>query len=205
MKYVIYSASKDNKYETILLNAVSGEVVWRGPAIGSPSSTNGVAFPVWRPRSEVATLILHSSTTSDDENFYSLYDNGTLQKTTQFDEVINPPYNLRTPTWSQDGHYLAFTVWSGSIYTLYIFDSFEGKLINTCLTTDVSKTNYNSLWNEMIWSPTGEYLAVFKPAGESNFDIFILDIQHEVIYLVPYTTERLGLTSLLGWIDWEIP
>lgn len=95
--------------------------------------------------------------------------------------------NGRNAGWSPDGRYLAFLLGAWDHLHLYIADSQQQKIWDTCLDTG----------HGVAWSPDSKQLAFFM-AGEEQERVVVMDVETQAVYTVAHhiATQQ---DYVIGW------
>lgn len=154
---------------------------------------------LWKPDSTGFVANISANKTNEDsipnENLALFNNQGALEET-----IFTPPAGQQigslNKAWSSDSRYFAFitfayTIFQGKFYlkdfdaenTLYILDTKQQRVINTCLQVDTSFT----------WSLEGHKLAFVQPKVRQQ-SVQIYDLEIEKVYSVAYHSG-----SVIGW------
>jgi len=209
IKYVLYPANYQGVKMSILLDIQNQKVVW----YGWPGSDLGfyrppvpyytIEAPIWRPDS--SGVILHQiDEKTGMHNLYNLSTDGSVAQLTHLEELfLESKYIISSLSISPNGQYIAFAAaqdaqaFPGRNSWLLILDLKNQTIINPCVTL----ANSPSLPARPVWSPDSSAVAIFPDTGNS---IVTVDLTEKVIFsLLPKT--GLDPSSLVGWIDWEVP
>jgi len=88
--------------------------------------------------------------------------------------VTSHPAADLEPTWSPDGHYLAFVSDRSGTPQIYMIDLYQGA--ESAGNKPVRLTTRGSYNTSPAWSPDGRYLAYARRAG-NQFDLYLIDFQ----------------------------
>jgi len=147
---------------------------------------------VWMPDS---THFLAESSISENQatpRRFQLFDQNGRSGEVVFNLPLQQQIGKLNAAWSIDGRYLAFISFQNDFSylidydpqnTLYILDTQEHKIMNTCLAIGVG----------LAWSPDNRQIALLDN-GDEQSAVMILNIESNQLYNVAYHTG-----SIIGW------
>jgi hypothetical protein len=200
LKYVIYPAKKEEKYEGILFDVERQKIVWQGET----QSVSILPGAIWKADSNAVTIV-YSQDNSKPWNLFNLHSDGKTIQLTHLEDDPSHSSLRGVPIWSPDGRYLAYRASDYRNDQLKILDSKTGIVIDPCLSLgDLIFSSY--------WAPDSTGFAIM-PRGMTT--IVIVDLVDQVIYeaykqpgvdfVDPYAKPNQVLLDFRGWLSWELP
>jgi len=155
---IVFQSDRDGDDEIYLMDADGSSVL--------QLTNNDVrdGFAAWSPD---GTRIAYTSAVDDNEDIYIMNADGSDQT-----RLTEHPANDSLPTWSPDGNQIAFTSNRDGNYEIYLLD------VEDALQGSAPQNITNHPQDDIApsWSPDGSQIAFTSDRGDSNLDIYYLNL-----------------------------